>query len=334
MSVTEQDWSTLEAERHNVGVVTRRIHPASPHDLFLAVQQPSGRRMLVLRLPAAVAEAHVRRGDPLPATRGIGMEFAAGGGGRIDLRITLTTSDQRQVFNPLVTDVAGAAADASGAGEALAAAVDRFHQWRSLLQAIADTGLGAEARRGLYGELVILRDQIATNLPSGAAVAGWTGPGRTDQDFQLPTAAVEVKTGLGRRPQTLLISNERQLDDTGTPILLIAHVCIDERRGGSGESLNAAVDATQARLGTGAAGRFTDQLTRYGYLAEQRHLYDEPRYTVREIRFWQVRDDFPRIIGSDLRPGVGDCSYRISTTGLDPYLLSDGDVERILKGHP
>ena len=28
--------------------------------------------------------------------------------------------------------------------------------------------------------------------------------------------------------------------------------------------------------------------------------------------FWHVAGDFPRITEADLRPGVGDCRYRIS----------------------
>jgi hypothetical protein len=221
---------------------------------------------------------------------------------------------------------------AASVDDALAAALERFDQWRHLLQSIAETGLGREGRRGLYGELVVLRDHVLPASGPTAAVAAWTGPTRTSQDFQLPHAAVEVKTGSGGSPQTVVIADERQLDDTGVGQLLLAHVSVDERKGGTGESLNAAVAAVAGALGSADRAGLYDLLVRVGYLSEHRHLYDEPRYTVRGVRFWRVAGDFPRITGADLRPGVGDCRYRISTVGLDRHRVPADEVRRILKG--
>ena len=75
-----------------------------------------------------------------------------------------------------------------------------------------------------------------------------------------------------------------------------------------------------------------DLLVRAGYLRQQRDLYDEPRYTVRRQRFWHVAGDFPRITEADLRPGVGDCRYRISTAGLDQYLMTAEQVAAAVTG--
>ena len=81
-----------------------------------------------------------------------------------------------------------------------------------------------------------------------------------------------------------------------------------------------------------ARAEFDDMLVRAGYLSEHRHLYDEIRYTVRQTNFWHVTGDFPRITEADLRPGVGDCRYRISTVGLDQYGVSAERVACIIKG--
>ena len=128
------------------------------------------------------------------------------------------------------------------------------------------------------------------------------------------------------------MANERQLDDTGVDILLLAHLSLDERRGGSGESLNHLVDAIHATLDAATSALFRDRLTRVGYLSGQRDLYDEPRYTVREVRWWWVRDGFPRIVEADLRVGVGRCSYSISTAGLDPYRVAADDLPTLVRG--
>jgi hypothetical protein len=332
VTVSEADWAQLEAEHHPHGLVTRRLFPQSPHDIFLAVRQPAGTRMLLLRVPDTAAEAVARGRGTLPTTRGLDLRFGHSDGGRRELQVILTAEDRREVFNPLIADMAATAGAAEGAEAALTAAIDRFEQWRHLLQSVADSGLGREARRGLYGELVVLRDHVLAAVPPTEAVRSWTGPTGANQDFELPGAAVEVKTGAGGQPQSITIANERQLDDTGVERLLLAHLLVDERRGGSGESLNAVVDSLRNAVGPAARVLLDDLLARVAYLTEHRHLYDEPRYTQRGSRFWRVTGDFPRITEADLRPGVGDCRYRISTVGLDRYRVLADEVGGMLRG--
>ncbi|WP_198348208.1 PD-(D/E)XK motif protein [Plantactinospora sp. KBS50] len=329
----EEDWASLEEEEHPYGIVTRRLFPRSEHDIFLAVQQPSGRRMLVLRVPAAAAEEVAEQQPSLASTRGLALQITAGSDGHGELRVVLTADDRREVFNPLIADVASAAQAVHGSVQALNAAIERFEQWRQLLRSLRDAGLGLDARRGLLGELLILRDHLLPVLPPQAAAAAWRGPTGANQDFELKGCAIEVKTGVGRNPGSIVIASERQLDGVGTDRLLLAHLSVDERRGGSGESLNEVVDSVQDALVTVAArAEFRDLLVRAGYLSEHRQLYDDVRYTVRRTDFWHVTGDFPRIVEADLRPGVGNCCYRISTAGLDQYGVSSAWVANVVKG--
>jgi len=327
MTITEQDWEQLEAERHARGVTVRRVKPQSAHDIFIAVRHPDSCRMLTLRVPPHDADEAVRQLRGLPRTRGLELQLIRLSDACGELRVVLTDGRLREVFNPLATDIAEAAAKASAATEAVLSAVERFEHWRRLLERLDGTGLTAEARRGLFGELSFLRAHLLPTLPSAQAVAAWTGPAAAHQDFQLPRLAIEVKTTSGKEPQTLVISSERELDSSGTALLILAGLSLDERRGGSGESLNAAVHSVRAAVTDAAAQSLLDNLlVRAGYLHSQRDLYDEPRYTVRRERFWHVVGDFPRITETDLRRGVGDCRYRIATAGLDEYLMTTAQV--------
>lgn len=332
MRITEQDWDQLEADRHDDGTTVRRLYPGSPHNIFIAVQHPDGRRMLTLRIGKQAASGALRRLHSLPRTRGLEMQFAAVDDGSSELRVLLTADDLREVFNPLASDIASTAQAAAGPVEAVLAAADRFEHWRHMLQNIAEAGLTPEGRRGLFGEVTVLRDHLLPAMPSADAVRAWTGPAAANQDFQLPAAAIEVKTSSGKEPQTIVVSNERELDERGTPKLVLAHLSLDERRGGNGESLNTAIERTRAALtDAGARAALDDLLVRAGYLGHQRSLYDEPRYTVRRQQFWHVNGDFPRVTEADLRPGVGDCQYRIATAGLDAYLITADDVAMAVK---
>ena len=333
MTITEADWQQLRADQHEHGTTVRRVYPHSAQEIFIAIRHPDGLRMLTLGVDAHGSAEVMRRLQSLPRTRGLDVQFARSGDNRAELRFTLTDDNLREVFNPLASDISATAQSQATAGEAALAAFTRFEHWRHMLQSLAESGLSPEARRGLFGELTVLRDYLLTALSGLDAVRAWTGPTAANQDFQAGDIAIEVKTSAGKEPQTLVISNERELDGTGVTLLLLAHLSLDERRGGHGESLNSLISATRTAISDPAATVLLDELlVRAGYLQHQRELYDEPRYAVRKQHFWRVADEFPRIIESDLRPGVGDCRYRISTSGLERFAYGTAAMIAALTG--
>jgi hypothetical protein len=333
LSITEEDWRELDTPQGTPGRSMRRIHPESPHDLFIVVNYPSRQRMLVLETDAATYERVPSTLGRLPRTLGLEIQFARLSRRNYELRIGLTADELKGVFTSLVTDIARAVQSARDGITAVTTAINRFERWQALLESVRDSGLGPEARRGLFGELLMFRDFVLPSLGASDAVMSWTGPEGTHQDFQLPTLAIEVKTSSARASSEIAIANERQLDNTGVSNLILALVVLDERRGGLGVSLNSMVENTrQAISGLAAQTQFNELLIEVGYFPSHHDLYDEPRYTVRETRFWSVKDDFPRIIEPELRPGVSTCSYRIQTTGLDEYHISGNEVKNLIRG--
>lgn len=333
--ITEQDWARLDSDWHESGTTIRLVYPQSPHEIYIAVRHPDGTRMLTISVSARVFADALRHVRELPRTRGLEMQFT-----RQDdqgqLRVMLTDPGLREVFNPLASDIAATAYAEPDAAEAVVAAVRRFEHWRQMLQSLSSSGLSVQERRGLFGELSFFRSHLLPILSASEAVGAWTGPAGAHQDFQLQRVAIEVKTSSGKEPQTIVISSERELDETGIGRLVLAHFSLDERRGGSGESLNSIIDQTRSLIDDPAARELLNaSLVRAGYLLGQRDLYDEPRYTIRRQRFWNVAGDFPRITESDLRPGVGDCEYRISVAGLEQYAMAADDVlSAVLEGSP
>jgi hypothetical protein len=330
MTVTENDWQELESPHSTPGRSSRLLYPDAPLEVLLAVSYPSRERMLVLRAGTDAVDHVVRAVGRLRRTAGIELQLSALSRLEYELQVVLTAGDLREVFNPLVTDVAETARAAETPKEALMATVDRFERWQELLRSVGRDGLRAEARRGLYGELVVL-ERVLDALPEVTAVESWTGPTGTDQDFQLPRLAIEVKSSAAKQPRSIRVASERQLDDSGVPRLLLCLAVLDERRGGSGESLNARVRSLRERLTQAPARARLDRLLiQGGYLPSHQGLYDEPRYMLRETCFWQVREGFPRLAGSDLPEGVSECTYQVTLTGLDAYRVPDEEVKRLM----
>ena len=332
MRLTAKDWEEL-GRAASAGTARRRLFPACPHDVFLAVRHPHGIRMLTLGLsPATVVHPVHRRIDRLPRTSGLDLRLVTLSDGARELQLGLTDTSLLDVFNVLVGDVAAAVAEAPPGASALCL-VERVDRWIRMLRVLGADGLSEERRRGVFGELHMLQQLLAAGVEEHVAVAAWTGPEDAHQDFQMSGLAIEVKTSAGRQPGALPIASERQLDATGCGRLLLGHLLVDERRGGDGTSLNEKVAViSEALMQAGPRGRFDELVVRAGRLPHQVHLYDEPRYTVRTETLWQVEGDFPRVTEAELRPGVGSCTYRISTAGLERFAVAPETLGDLVKG--
>lgn len=331
MSIDPATWDALEAGTAVGGSSRLRIHPGSSHDLFVSVVKPGLRRRLVLELPSVPQKAAERARD----SRGVRVAVEDAEGGARALVVELADRLFEPVFDPLVNDIAAAAAREPSSEGAAVALLTRLDFWRSLLRDLDADGMGNTRRRGLVGELHCMEHLLLGlgTVPAGDAVLAWTGPLAANQDFQFPGGAVEVKATAAKKPRTLVITNERELDGTGVGNLLLVAVELDERQGGTGRSLNTMVQEVRHMLSDPTAAQtFDERVAAYGYLPGQEALYDEPRYTVRETVAWHVRDTFPRIVESELRPGVGDVTYQIVTAGLDQFAVPLARVAAVARG--
>lgn len=320
--IAEEDWAKLLSGGQR-GTSRRRLHPDASPDLFLAVGFPGERRILVLVTDTATATSFVQSGQKLPQTKGMEIGFVPSSPGEHELQLVLTDDNLHEVFSPLVADIAEAVANDAGDRSAVRVFVSRFRRWVQLLDSVRSSGLSATDRRGLFGELTVLADLIDLGVPSNAAVTSWTGPNNTNQDFEIADGALEVKTTAGRSKK-ISVASERQLDDTGLSWLLLAHIVVDERRGGTGQSLNDLVADLLRRLDTADRDLLWSRLVAFGYLPAQQEMYAEPRYTLRGMSLFDVSAGFPRIIENNLPNGVTDCAYQLDLAALEHWSRKPG----------
>ena len=322
-------WAQLEDEPGDRGLALRRVYPHSQHDLHFAVDLESRRRQLVFGRPW-------RPGDSLPefpATQAIACRCRLQTGGRkMNIIVELLDPALADVFTPLVEDLAERLAPAPDEKAATAELVSGLARWQELLERLGRDGLSVLARRGLAGELLVMQADVLPHLAPEAAVSAWTGPLKANQDFQRPAVAIEVKVTTGQNPQGFMVANERELDPIAVGTLVVAHLSLDERLGGTGSSISNLVDDLRARL-TGhpvALAAFDSKLARVGYLDIHRAMYLEPRYEPRALKHLHVRNGFPRITEADLRAGVGAVRYTVALTACEGYEMNAADVHKLI----
>jgi hypothetical protein len=206
----------------------------------------------------------------------------------------------------------------------------RLKRWQQFLERSGPDGLGDEAQRGLFGELWFIRHYLVP-IVGAQAVTGWTGPSMAGQDFQLPGIAVEVKTTTAKEHQKLHITGEKQLESSPPFRILLFHLSLSSQKD-TGETLVDLVTQIRTLLAPHplSLSTFEDGLIAAGYLDHQAVRYQGTGYLKREHHFFEVKDEFPRIVGSDLREGVGDVTYSISVSSCQNYVVKESDFIQIL----
>jgi len=331
----EEIWLELEREAANGNApawLMRFALPMPTQQLLIALETSSKRRALLLPIsPSAIPPKH-----DWPECKGLEV-FSVALDAAPYLGVRLRTSDYVDVFTSLAEDVAGRIADAPTASLAADALLARLRRWQKFLAA-GTGGLSPERQRGLYGELYSLREHLLPAFGPDLSVSAWRAPTASHQDFQLATGAVEIKTTAARQPQSVRITSERQLDQTGIQALFLHIVILDERvievdKITSGETLPQMVASIRELLKDNqlAADLFDDRLLDAGYLQIDTARYDSQRYSIRKEQTFHVRDDFPCLIEKYLPSGVGDVSYALSLAACEPFAVSVGEMLAALR---
>lgn len=319
----EAQWLALEAEtagdRNSWRL--RLARPIEGHSLFVAVH--GGRRHLLLR----AARAAIPHRTTWPECAGLEL-LAVEMEGHAYFGVALREVRFADVFAALAEDLARRI-EAAPSAVAVDAFSGQLARWQRFLAA-ATEGLGEEARRGLWGELHLLLEVIVPAL-GGAAAGGWKGPHAAHQDFQFPSAWIEVKTTLAKLPQVVRITSERQLDDTRAPAIFL-HVIALEAVERDAVTLPALVQRVRSALSLWppAQEQFEDALLAARYLDLHAARYERVGYAVRRESTFRIGSGFPRIVEADLPPGIGDASYLLSLSACEGFSVPRAALARVL----
>lgn len=333
--MVEDTWKQLEEDRGRIssGYLTRRLLLEVKYDVYLAIEKPTNTRLLMLR----VRHSSIRKGTIFPKSSSFEVRRVAlpnDSEAYVTLQLVLTNSRYSDIFTTLVQDIVDHLVPLVNETDAVAEFTTRLRRWQTFLEKHNPEGLSQTEQQGLYGELWFLRQVVIPQLGSRKGIQCWTGPRGTQQDFQFQSCAVEVKTTVAKQHQKLAISSERQLDDTGTGKLILLHLSLDARLGG-GEILPDIINSIRILVGNDPVAKeeLETLLFEVGYLDIHTPRYEEIGYTQREVNYFKVEGDFPRIIETDLRNGVGDVRYTISVAECKRFSLPELDVISLIGGN-
>ncbi|MDG6249407.1 PD-(D/E)XK motif protein [Methanocalculus sp.] len=337
MAVEDFDriWSELELHSRDTtrgGIITLRVLQDSVFDFFLGVQVPENTRMFLIR----IRRENVINKLSLPRSKGYEVRqtvLPEDRGYYATIQLILNDRRYQDIFCRLTEDVASSCSCEASEKAMTQALFTRLAMWQQFLDRYGTEGLSPTAQRGLYGELRFLQDYLIPAVGAGQAVSAWIGPKKAQQDFQMASIAIEVKTSIAKQHQNMQIASEQQLDDTGFEALYLYHLSLRELQGG-GETLPGIIDRIRDELSEdpAASTSFEDLLIRAGYLDEHRDKYENTGYAERAEHIFHIIEGFPRIIERTLVNGVGDVEYSVSLSACAPFTMDHEDFRVIIKG--
>ena len=323
-------WSSLRKENLASGLVRRRLCPDAGCDIFACATTPEGEVGFLIEGPWHRGHA---LGMP-PTCRGMKITGAtAGDGQRAYLRVLLEKERLLETFSILATDLIEAVSLELDMSSAATRCMERLNLWQGLIERLPEDGLGAEAQRGLFGELTVLAELMIPALGKLEAISSWAGPTGARHDFIAKAVGIEVKTTISKAPVRLRISNELQLDDTGLDALFVGHVRLLPMTSHR-MTLLALVEELRKRLGdtSAALAGFDQKLVLAGYLDADRERYGSAGYVVSGMDYYRVENGFPRLIKQNLPSGAGEVTYSIPVDMLGAYGATSETIKKMLGG--
>ncbi|WP_176527462.1 PD-(D/E)XK motif protein [Peribacillus butanolivorans] len=239
------------------------------------------------------------------------------------LLLVLKNKEDWEIFKILCEDLVAVVADEMDDMSVIHGLSRRLTRWQKLLQYDLKGGISPQKQKGLFSELLILKDVIATKYSYEEAVENWTGPLFQKQDFIMEKAALEVKSYSSSKAKKVKISSKEQLDSPKENLFLAAVALSESRRG---KNITQLVDEIKNELTPDLSIIFDDKLGEYGYAPE---IIKEPliRFLSDDITFYGVKDDFPRIISTSVPYGINKIEYEIDLTKCGKFILDKDAME-------
>lgn len=319
-----KDIWTNQALNSGIGIVKERVENLPQFNCCIGTILVSKAKLFSIEIPYnfKVAQHYLKR------FTGVEIQILPLENNRKELVIVLLENDLTDIFIMFMEDIIKSISKVTEPENAVLIISQRVAFWKRLFGKFSTGLLTREEQRGLYGELVILEILLKETENHIDVIEAWQAPSATNQDFYFGTTAIEVKTSKANHPN-LKITNEFQLDATCFAYLFIAFVRLVEFPNGEGTLLNKINDIREMlRLSPELIDEFNLKLSHLGISSDVESEYNKISYSIRNVKYYQVLDDFPKITSSMVNKAISNISYEISPNDCNDFEI---EFKHVLK---
>lgn len=316
-----EKWDAISGTGHSAERL--RIAPDHHLDLFIGFAL-NGMRTFMLESDVPVFGSH-----ELPTFENIDLRITPTGNGQ-ELTLQLSDPALSDLFSAISSDLVDASSRADTQAGAAQIFVNRLKRWSELLKEGRTKGMTEAEQLGLLGELSFLNwvaEEKIINLDP--LIRGWRGPDGDARDIALGALSVEVKAKRNTSKNVLRISSLDQLDTEGRNLAIVLYRYSSADNGVSLERLSEQMMA-RIQSNQGSLRNFMRKLYLTGYDPEADYISNY--YELNQTQFYDVRDDFPRLVKGNMPTEIRSAKYEIDCSQIKDYEITASDLVRMIHG--
>lgn len=319
----EEIWAKQESES-NREVVREKIEDIQNVDCFIGLIGSTGARLFQLEVPDVI-KIHP---NYLNKFRGIEIQNVSNPNSNIQkFSIILLERKFNDIFLLFIEDILERMRNIQNISEALIVVHQRVTYWRQLFAHVTGEVLSPALQRGLYGELIFLKQLLDGTKYRETVLNSWKGAESANQDFALNSTAVEIKTSKAGVP-IVYISNEHQLDHTVWENLYLGVISLNESAGHENTLTSLIQEITEILEDrTELLQIFQEKLSLVGIPAGMIDRYNDINYIIRRKFFYKIKEGFPLIIPSNLaNEALFNVKYQIDINSCKSFEVKEEEV--------
>lgn len=326
-------WESINTESESKHVqlqVIRRIPSQSSFPVFLATDSKNGIRLLYIKIDD---EDNIII-ENLPKFRGLEISSVVDSLGVFSnkkfIKFSQSIPNTENISESIISDICERVIKIQNKGNLSIALVKVLNEWKIFFEKQENEILSIEYQKGLFGELIFLKDYLFCKYSFAESIFFWTGCDRTTHDFQILDNAIEIKTTSSKQHKKFSVSSEKQLDNIGLEHLYLSLITLNLHHNLPDRTLPSLIKEILIHIEGDSVATFQlhIKLAKYGYNEKLAEKYTTG-FTLNEIRFFEVIEGFPRLLQSDLPDGVGDLNYSVVVAACGPFEITRNFIEYI-----
>ncbi|MED3801627.1 PD-(D/E)XK motif protein [Lysinibacillus xylanilyticus] len=185
-------------------------------------------------------------------------------------------------------------------------------KWEQFFERINARPISKKVLQGLFGELLFLQKVLIRGGEKQQILAldGWYGVDYSKKDFQYQKDFIEIKTSLKKKPYSIRVSSDTQLEKpTDYRLFLCCYMLeIDKQLGRSVKNL---IEEIQDILLEYPKTIFKEKLMKIGVISDLLAPDMLDFYSVNDVLVYEVKNGFPTIDVTVLPPAIFNVEYSL-----------------------
>lgn len=316
-------WESINNESKSNDVKTqiaRKLPSEGVLHIFLATDFNKGIRLLYIKLDS---DLDINT-DSLPRFRGLEISRSTTTIGAFKneefLKFTQSIPNTDNIFESVISDISENIIKIQNKKHLYTILTKVLSEWKVFFEKSGSQVLSLSEQKGLIGELYFLKDYLFQKYSFSDAILYWTGADRTNHDFQIGNTAFEVKATSSKQHKKFTVASEKQLDNTGLKHLYLAVYSLNIHANLHTCNLPSLIKEIYTMLEDEpvATFQFEIKLAKSGYVEKFADKYTDG-FSLSELKIFEVKDGFPRLLKENLPSGIGDLKYTVALSSCDSF---------------